>query len=246
MTRIEREELLRRYMHGELNLEQEHEFFIQVALDKELRHELKAQQTIDRAFQKDRVVNTSAYAPIQGKVAAMLAAAETSDMPRGSVGEKRGLSLLRSGKWIALGAAVVGVSAAWFGLGTEDVPVQSNLPIQETEMTPDVQGEFLPGTMRSDVPQELRSDNETEGVPLSSESQSPQEVMATESVQQGRPSSVPVADNAISADSSTSQGVMPVSSTALSSETEKSADPDREDSINVGANILWNLGPEQP
>lgn len=72
MMRAEREELLRRYLDGEMNLEQEHDFIIQVALDKELRHELKAQQTIDKAFQKDRVVDPSAYTALQATVAAMI------------------------------------------------------------------------------------------------------------------------------------------------------------------------------
>ncbi|MGE3799435.1 MAG: hypothetical protein AB7H80_00280 [Candidatus Kapaibacterium sp.] len=73
MNRIEREELLRRYLEGEMNLQGEHDFFIQVALDKELRHELKAQQTIERAFQKDRVSDSVNYSTIQAGVTAMLA-----------------------------------------------------------------------------------------------------------------------------------------------------------------------------
>lgn len=81
MTRVEREELLRRYLEGEMSLEQEHDFIIQVALDKELRHELKAQQTIDRAFRKDRVVDPSAYASLQSAVSAMIAAPAATAEP---------------------------------------------------------------------------------------------------------------------------------------------------------------------
>ena len=73
MNRIEREELLRRYLEGEMNLQQEHDFFIQVALDKELRHELKAHQTIESALRKDRVVDNASYSTIQTGVTAMLA-----------------------------------------------------------------------------------------------------------------------------------------------------------------------------
>lgn len=81
MTRAEREEFLRHYLEGEMNLEQEHDFLIQAALDKELRHELKAQQTIDRAFQKDRVVDPSAYASLQASVAGMIAAPVAAPRP---------------------------------------------------------------------------------------------------------------------------------------------------------------------
>lgn len=85
MTRVEREELLRRYLEGEMSLEQEHDFIIQVALDKELRHELKAQQTIDRAFRKDRVVDPSAYASLQSAVSAMIAAPAATAEPASAV-----------------------------------------------------------------------------------------------------------------------------------------------------------------
>ena len=75
MTRIEREELLRRYFDGEMSLDQEHDFFIEVALDKELRHGLKAQQEIDAAMKSDRSNPTPAeYASLQSGLAGMLAA----------------------------------------------------------------------------------------------------------------------------------------------------------------------------
>lgn len=75
MTRTEREELLRRYFDGEMSLEQEHDFFIEVALDKELRHGLKAQQEIDAAMKADRSNPTPAeYASLQSGLAGVLAA----------------------------------------------------------------------------------------------------------------------------------------------------------------------------
>ena len=73
MTRTEREEILRRYIDGELSLEEEHEFFIEVALDKELRHSLKAQREIDEAIKAHRGKPTpSEYASMQTGVAAVL------------------------------------------------------------------------------------------------------------------------------------------------------------------------------
>lgn len=73
MERALREELLRRYVSGEMSIGEEHEFFIQVALDRELRHELKAQQEIDGAFASDRSTPTFAeYSSMQNGVAASL------------------------------------------------------------------------------------------------------------------------------------------------------------------------------
>ena len=68
-----------------MNLQGEHDFFIQVALDKELRHELKAQQTIERAFQKDRVGDNANYGTIQAGVTAMLATLPQSPVEAESV-----------------------------------------------------------------------------------------------------------------------------------------------------------------
>jgi hypothetical protein len=74
MTRNEREQLIRRYMSGEMPLAEEHDFFIQVALDKQLWLDLKAHQTVESAMMKDRVVEPSEIAMMGAQVAAMLAA----------------------------------------------------------------------------------------------------------------------------------------------------------------------------
>lgn len=120
MMRAEREELLRRYLEGEMTLEQEHDFIIQVALDKELRHELKAQQTIDRAFRKDRAVDPSAYAPLQASVAGMIAASTPEKAPAASGGAIAGRSLGGTQRWLLGSLAGVGLLAgiAILGLAT--------------------------------------------------------------------------------------------------------------------------------
>jgi hypothetical protein len=74
MTRNEREQLIQRYMGGEMPLAEEHDFFIQVALDKQLWLDLKAHQTVESAMMKDRVVEPSEIAMMGAQVAAMLAA----------------------------------------------------------------------------------------------------------------------------------------------------------------------------
>ncbi|MDB5035232.1 MAG: hypothetical protein JWQ98_2473 [Chlorobi bacterium] len=74
MTRNEREELIRHYMTGEMSMAEEHDFFIQVALDNELRIGLKAHRTIDSAIRKDKEIDPSEYAPLGAAVATMLSA----------------------------------------------------------------------------------------------------------------------------------------------------------------------------
>ncbi|MEO5928698.1 MAG: hypothetical protein ABIR47_02085 [Candidatus Kapaibacterium sp.] len=76
MTRNEREELIRHYMTGKMSMAEEHDFFIQVALDNELRIGLKAHRTIEGAIMKDREIDPSEYAPLGASVAAMLAASK--------------------------------------------------------------------------------------------------------------------------------------------------------------------------
>ena len=72
MTRIEREQLIGRYLSGEMSSAEEQEFFIQVAVDKELRHDLKAHRIIDSAIRKDRDAQAIGHTALRMRVAAML------------------------------------------------------------------------------------------------------------------------------------------------------------------------------
>src|SRR5437016_383368 len=73
MTRSEREVLIGRFMHGQLDSSQEQDFFIQVAVDKELRQELKAHRTVDSALRKDRDAERISHTSLRARVAAMVA-----------------------------------------------------------------------------------------------------------------------------------------------------------------------------
>jgi negative regulator of sigma E activity len=72
MTRAERELLIERYLNGEMSSGQEQDFFIQVAVDKELRQELKAYRTVDSAIRKDREAERSEHTALRSRVASML------------------------------------------------------------------------------------------------------------------------------------------------------------------------------
>ena len=63
MTRTEQEHLVEQYLRGELSAVEEHDFFIQVALDSDLRQTLKAFRVVDSALQKHR----SRILPDQGE-----------------------------------------------------------------------------------------------------------------------------------------------------------------------------------
>ena len=74
MTRSEREHIIQRYLSGEMSSAEEGDFFIQVALDRELRHDLQAQQTIESAFRKEREAERVGHTALRTRVASMLAA----------------------------------------------------------------------------------------------------------------------------------------------------------------------------
>jgi|GEM_PF-3695381 len=85
MTRADREHLLQRYLEGTMSSAEEEEFLIRAALNTDLRMELKAHQTIDRALRKDRTAGTVEHTALRARVAANLSAnpvpAETISVP---------------------------------------------------------------------------------------------------------------------------------------------------------------------
>lgn len=74
MTRADREHLLQRYLDGAMSSAEEEEFLIRAALNTDLRMELKAHQTIDRALRKDRTGALVEHTTLRSRVAATLAA----------------------------------------------------------------------------------------------------------------------------------------------------------------------------
>lgn len=247
MTRIEREELLRRYLNGEMGLEQEHDFLIQVALDKELRHELKAQQTIDRAFQKDRVVDPSSYASLQGKVAMMLTTvAQEPNIAQNPAGKSSAPSL-RFGRWVAVSALLLSLLIGGYALfQNNSVPEYSERAVPSvrhqhveapTGIIPHVEGSemFFSGVRMVSNVRFIGTDNVTSAL--------------------GQPSiaqNVQVQTNV--------QGVQPVGDSSATILEQQSADPSvdtvnqhsaaktsssHDDSLKVGVNVKWNLNSEE-
>lgn len=74
MNRLERDDLLQRYLAGWMSGPEEEEFFIKVALDRELRGELQAHRAIDSAIRKEVSGQPGRHSAARQKSMAMLAA----------------------------------------------------------------------------------------------------------------------------------------------------------------------------
>ncbi len=75
MTRSEREAHIQRYLSGAMTSAEEQDFFIQVAVDDDLRLELKAQRTVESAMRKERDALFTSHAGLRERVATSLAMA---------------------------------------------------------------------------------------------------------------------------------------------------------------------------
>ncbi|KXK55012.1 MAG: hypothetical protein UZ07_CHB004002355, partial [Chlorobi bacterium OLB7] len=75
MIRADRDRLIERYMNGQMTQAEEEAFFINAAVNPELRQELKAHRLVETAVRKDRDGLTAGHAALRNRVAATLAAA---------------------------------------------------------------------------------------------------------------------------------------------------------------------------
>lgn len=74
MTQIEREELVERYLAGEMSQIEESDFFLHVAVDNELQRTLRAFRIMDHAIRSDREVVVAERSPYRENIMALLAA----------------------------------------------------------------------------------------------------------------------------------------------------------------------------
>ncbi|MBS1910502.1 MAG: hypothetical protein JST22_00825 [Bacteroidetes bacterium] len=75
MTRVQQEQLVERYLCGKLSHTEEEEFFIQVALNHDLRTTLKAQQIVDSAIRKHREAAAVTHGGARSRLIGLLSAA---------------------------------------------------------------------------------------------------------------------------------------------------------------------------
>lgn len=119
MTRTERERLVEQYLEGSMDFAQEENFFIQVALDDELRRTLKSYRIVDEAIRKERDAGTREHAAARYVVAGMLTATPqpAEAAASGFQGKLANLLKRQVSRRIATAAAATGlVLFGWMGV----------------------------------------------------------------------------------------------------------------------------------
>jgi hypothetical protein len=116
MTRSERERLIDRYLSGEMGSAEEHDFFIQVAVDKEMRQEFKAHRIIESALRKDRYANDLQHSGVRIRIESLLTASPVPPAARAARRRARLVEQIRQGmppiQWMATAAAIASLIIA--------------------------------------------------------------------------------------------------------------------------------------
>lgn len=115
MTQFEREDLVERYLAGEMAPDQEAEFFLHVAVDDELQRTLKAFRIMDKAISRDRESGAGERSRYREHIMAMLAAspAVVGEGAAGASSTTGGTAAAGIGAWkTAIIAIVTGGLAA--------------------------------------------------------------------------------------------------------------------------------------
>lgn len=120
MTRTEQERLVERYLNSEMSSADEQEFFIQVAVDSNLRQTLKAYRIVESALRKHRDAALSQHAESRSRIistlqtASMASAGLSGVTPAGVAPIPSLQSKTRLGsamfKWVFLAVIAVGLT----------------------------------------------------------------------------------------------------------------------------------------
>jgi hypothetical protein len=107
VTRIERENLIERYLRGEMSLDEEENFFIEVASNPELRYELKAYQVVERAIASDRTAGERPYTALRARMQKQLVASQPTAAQAGTTVRATASSRNRWGAAVIAGAIMI-------------------------------------------------------------------------------------------------------------------------------------------
>lgn len=155
MTRLERERHIERYLSGSMTPAEEQDFFIQAALDREMRYELKALMTVDSAIRKEREAESGEHTALRTRVAAMLVAAPAAEQPGPSLIGRTGTGSITAAQkilplqWLGMAAATIAITAVLFFLTDpfQTSPVHSPRPAQvQTRQAPEHREQPRPST----------------------------------------------------------------------------------------------------
>lgn len=119
MTQNEHEMLVEKYLAGDMNTAEESDFFINVALDNNLRQTLRAQHTLRRAFAADLQTAVPQQAAYRSSIMALLATTQViggAGIGAGASGAASGSGAAGAGA--AAGSAVTGTVLTKVILGT--------------------------------------------------------------------------------------------------------------------------------
>lgn len=114
MTQIEREELVERYLSGEMNPSEEADFFLHAAVDDELQRTLKAFRIMEHAIQHDREMVVAERSRYREHIMGLLAV--TTPIAGAGVGSTAASGSISGGAAAGSGASVAG-SGGFLGAG---------------------------------------------------------------------------------------------------------------------------------
>jgi len=130
MNTSEREQLLERYLAGQMSVAEEEEFFIKVALDRELRGELKAHRAIDGAIRKEVASEPGRHSAIRERMMGMVAT-YPAPVPSVTVTPTAGWPL-----WLSLSGVLAAVVVSTLLLLPSGVTEQRESPFSQSVSTP--------------------------------------------------------------------------------------------------------------
>lgn len=161
MTRVEQEQLVGSYLRGEMSAAEEQEFFIQVALDSDLRQTLKAFRVVETAIQKHRQAIPPNHAESYQRLLVMLGSSATE--PAALIGTTTATGLLRQGLG-AIGARFFNWTTALVATGALSLgalvlgPAMNGEKEQPGRTETTAVESALPQTDRTDAQENLQPD----------------------------------------------------------------------------------------
>lgn len=214
MTRVEQERLVGNYLRGEMSAAEEQEFFIQVALDTELRQTLKAFRVVDTAIQKHREAISPNHAESYQRLIAMLG---SSAMEPAALVTATATSALRQG---------IGALSARFFTWTSALVATGALSVGALVLGPALNNDSAPekAQVESVSPQTMTS--EPAIVPLNSTAATPRVTQQeAEEITTGTPVHIPPGA------STTQKSATQVDPTAIIGDARKKTRSDEKPSV---------------
>ena len=135
MIRADRDRLIERYMNGQMTQAEEEVFFINAAVNPELRQELKAHRLVETAVRKDRDRLPTGHAALRNRVAATLGSATPAPVIE-PIASQSATVIERALSTVAAHPAVVAIVVGIITIGTVILQPLGNAPEHDSASTP--------------------------------------------------------------------------------------------------------------